>query len=267
MLKLLKYELKSRKNILLGGSLTIILLNILLIFDLKVNRSDAFGFSLDNNGTLGSILGIVLFALWVASIVLIIMDSINILRKDLYEDTGQLLFTVPRSSYSILLSKMLMTIIELLLFGLLFGILLGSLFVAEGMDLESTNRLMQAIGDNVGFIMQVLFAIFTGIMVVLATIYFALVLTKSLLKDKKYSGITSFGVFLLLNFIISKVNNWLFEYMPYSSSSGMTLKLNNVVMELPLSTGESIGIILFNICIFVILFISTGYLLENKADI
>src|SRR5690554_1006645 len=109
MLKLLKYELKSRKNILLGGALTIILLNILIVFNLRSKRSHTMDWVSGSQNLLGTILGIVLFGIWVAAIVLIIMDSINILKRDLYEDTGQLLFTVPHSSYSILLSKMLVT--------------------------------------------------------------------------------------------------------------------------------------------------------------
>ena len=217
---------------------------------------------------LGTILGIVLFGIWVAAIVLIIRDSINILKTDLYEDTGQLLFTVPHSSYSILLSKMLVTVIEVLLFCLLFGILLMSVMFAEGMDSESTQRLMQAIGENMGLILQALFGLFVNSMVGLATIYFALVLAKSLLKNKKYSGFAAFGIFLVMSFFIAKLTRTLFEYIPhYIGSANLTLRANNVMLELPISTVESIGIIILNIIIFTILFVSTGYLLENKADI
>ena len=45
MLKLLKYELKSRKSILLlGGSLTIIILNILIMLDWKLGGNEIFGY-------------------------------------------------------------------------------------------------------------------------------------------------------------------------------------------------------------------------------
>lgn len=267
MLELLKYELKSRKNILLGGALTIILLNILIVFNLRSKRGYTMDWTAGTQGTFGTILGIVLFAIWVATIVLIIMDSINILRRDLYEDTGQLLFTVPRSAYRILLSKMLTTVIEILLFGLLFGILLVSVLIAEGMDFQSTQRLMQAIGQNIGIILQALSAMFVNLMVALATIYFALVLTKSLFKNKKHSELIAFGVFLLLSFFIAKINYWIIEYIPHISGSSLTLRANDFMLELPISTGESMGMILLNVIIFVTLFISTGYLLENKADI
>lgn len=267
MLTLLKYELKSRKNILLGGSLTIILLNILLIVDMKVNHNYMSGFGMEGPNLFGGIIWIVLFAIWIASIVLIIMDSVNILRRDLYEDTGQLLFTVPESSYSILLSKMLTTVVELLLFGLLYGILITSIFIAQGMDFESIQRLTMIIGDNLGLILQGLAAGFVSLMTSLGIIYFSLVLTKSLFKNKKHSGLTAFGVFLALSFGISRISNLIFNYSPNNSGPGMTLQLNDHIFELSITPGQSLGLILFNICIFLVLFLSSAYLLEHKADI
>ena len=239
-----------------------IILNILIMLDWKLGGNEIFGY----DDTFGAILSIVLFGIG-CNIVIIIIDSINILRKDLYEDTGQLLFTVPKSSYSILLSKMLTTVIELLLFGLLFTTLMISIIVAEGTNFESVKVMLQVLGENIGIVLQALFAILIDIMNFLVTIYFSLVLTKSLLKDKKYSGITAFGIFLLLSIFMGKINSWLFRYMPYSSDLGMSLRYGEFVLELPISAGESIAIILFNLCLFIILFFLTGYLLEHKTDI
>lgn len=267
MLQLLKYELKGRKNMLLGGSIAIILLNIIIVLDHiisgKIWNDPVFG----EKGIPAELLIAAILIIWVIIMVLIIVDSVNILKKDLYENTGYLLFTIPRSSYSILLSKMLTTVIEFFIFGLLFFILAMSIALLEGADVESTKMLFKVLSENMSVILQVVFATLTGAMLLLATIYFSLVLTKSLLKDKKYSGAISFGIFILINIAIFKLNDWIFGLLPVGMKMVTIVGADSAMIELSLSKVEGVGMILFNMCLFVILFFSTGYLLENRADI
>lgn len=259
MFKLLKYELKGRKKVMLGGAAAIIIANLLLMLDYKLQNGDASQF--------GAIMMLVIFAMGVAACVLIIIDSINILKKDLFEDTGSMLFMVPQSSFSILGSKILTTIIECLIFGGLYT--LFAVFHAHNLTPDSLLKVFDNnVANNMDIIATVILAIFTSLITFLSTIYFSLVLAKSMLKNNKYAGGLTFGIVILINIPITKLNRVISKYLPDIKMIDHELNISNLTMEMKFAmANQGIWAIIFNLCVFIILFISTGYLLEHKTDI
>ncbi|MGB2783205.1 MAG: hypothetical protein WBC45_04610, partial [Atribacterota bacterium] len=92
-------------------------------------------------------------------------------------------------------------------------------------------------------------------------IHFSLTLTKTLLVNKRYSGLLSIGIFFFLIYLIEKVyyGPFLNQVRYISLHYGIEAKINF------LSGGYTA--VLLNIILTVIFFTATSYLLENKINI
>jgi hypothetical protein len=92
-------------------------------------------------------------------------------------------------------------------------------------------------------------------------IHFSLTLTKTLLVNKKYSGILSVGIFILLAYLIDKI-----YYGPFLNQiKHISIEIGSR-SNIDLLSGGYKAVFL-NVILIVIFFTATTYLLENKINI
>ena len=209
MIKLMKYELRKTwftKLILLG--ITAVAEIIYLV-----------GLYTDREGTMSA--GItLLFVLAISGLLVIGLESVLVLHRDMNTKQGYMLFMTPNSCYKILGAKVLECGISILLTGAFFfalGLLdLSLLFARQGM----LNTLWQQIQSflssltiygrplviNVSTISALCFSILTGWISTITTAYLADVISSSLLNGRKFNGLISFLLFVALSWGFSELN-------------------------------------------------------------
>lgn len=251
MFKLVKYELIGKSRNILGGIALLVLLNI--FFEI--------GFTFWwRGGSEASLLCAIL--LGIVAFIAVGVDIISLLRRDLFGNTGYLVFTLPQSGYSILGAKLIAGSVELLTFVITqsFIILYYLIFRSEGFILK---QFLESIPNLIPVALNAVVSVGSGFLLLLLMIAFSLVLTRSLLTAKKFGKIISFGIFIALTYGIALLDNKLRSLLSFASEiksypmigGSLTLELMNRID------------ILFTLAISVVLFIVSGYLLDRKLEV
>lgn len=234
MLNLIKYEIRGKFLTILGISLTVIMGNLLLmtkVDSLQVGAS-----------VLSGIIGI-------GALIVMFLSSLTLMSDYLYNEQGYLLFTLPQTGMSIMVSRLIaavmqisiVTLVSLVMFCLLDQ---GRMFNIIMQNLEVSELLYSLV--------MFLWAIVSA----LTFIYFCMVVGKIALRGKKVGKIGSFIIF----FVFSMVRN------------GLTLMISNFFPQIIqlhsfATVTVNVGTTLFDIVTFAILLMATSYLLEHKVDL
>lgn len=254
MLNLIKYELKGNiKDFIIAFGI-ILLLNLLLLTRVNTWESGAI-FASSYMITFGAM--IVVF-IW----------NIKLFSKDMYSDSGYLLFTLPQRGYSILGSKVLTALIQTILtsiFALAFNFIVFTQVTKEWKEILS--KVKDFINANF-----IVFGIGSGILQIaylLLIIYFSISLSKVAIKNKKFGKLSAFIIFIVFSLIAGKISSLLVKAFPQSFKIDMlSLKMQSIAIS-PYQHQLSINVsyVIFNAIIFIGLFLITSYILENKVDL
>lgn len=234
MVNLIKYELRGKLLTLLGVCLTVIMGNLFLMT--KINSWE---------------IGVPVLSTFLGSgaVVVIFISSLTLMSDYLYDEQGYLLFTLPQSGFSLLTSRLgtaLIQISTVTIVALLMFCLIDKEEIVNGLLLRIQ------VQEVVGLILLYLWVIVS----VLTSIYFCMVVGKIALKGKKIGKIGSFILFFIFSIVVNRLTErveMLFPQMVKVDS--MTLVTLNI------------GGTIFEMLVFVILFILTSYLLEKKVDL
>ena len=247
MMTLLKYEIYRRWRWLVLRYAALIIIGAILL-----NRVSSPAYQYEFIGeSIGkfALTSLVIF-------IIIIVEGINMLKEDLFEECGYLTFTIPKKGRTILASKLVLLLLQLILWTVI-TIGFGSIFFSKLPYHEIVQIETQI---NFYFFPTVLFLL-TAFFNFVLMIHFSLTLTKTLLVNKKYSGLLSIGIFFFLVYLIEKVyyGPFLNQIRHISIHSGIETKINF------LSGGYTA--VFLNVILIAIFFIATSYLLENKINI
>ncbi len=250
MFKLMKYEFRKTQ------ATKLILLAIIAIAEI------AFLIGLYGNYDMTAGLSIVaLVFLSFLGVFVVGLESITILHRDMNTRQSYMLFMTPNSSYKILGAKVLECGLSILLAGA-FVFALGALDITLAVAREQgLNSLWEMIRSflshitingrqleiNVPILAATLLNILTSWIMTIVSAYLAVVISAALLNGKKFNGLISFVLFLLLNWGTAK----LLGLIPTTMSSVATL-LVYVVVELILSA---------------IMYVVTAEIMERKLSV
>ncbi|MCH3963246.1 MAG: hypothetical protein LKE46_03150 [Clostridium sp.] len=259
MFNLVKYDVKSYYKDFIIMICAMVLLNLAL--SIKIN-----------NWGPDAILGLSMAISFVAGIVAIIWN-VRVFSRDMYEDTGYLLFTTPKSGYTILGSKVITSIVQVLAVAVvsLISILIwiNILKVTSGFVFD-VRRIFDLVIKNLSasFIILSILGSFVIYMIFLLTVYLAITLSKVAIKNKKFGKVGSFVIFIILAVVEGKLQDILMKLFP------QTLKLSVVsskAKDLFITSNDfidvNVSLVISSIVIMVVTFWITAYLLENKLDL
>ncbi|MBX4265782.1 hypothetical protein [Clostridium estertheticum] len=251
MFKLVKYELRANFLTIIGICITVIVASLLLM---------------TQKGTWSSTAILALSGcLIIGSVIVIFIASLKIMSKYLHNDSGYLLFTLPQSGMSIITSRLLASLIQISI------IVAVSFFMSY---LTLTDKIdFSFLGDiKPGLILYSVINYVGGIIYFLTIIYFCMVIGKIALKGKKIGKIGSFVIFIILSIVIgwlsSKITNLLPQNLNFSDFSINTTNVLNFGTTASESAFNiNLAGAIFDIIVFIGLFMGTSYLIDKKLDL
>lgn len=244
--KLMKYEFRKTRfsrSILI---LAIVLSEILFLAGTFTKWED------------GIFWGILLLTLCAAfGIFYLGIESILVFSKDMNSKQSYMLFMTPQNSYQILGAKVLENLICIMAAGLIFGLLTFadiSLAIAQmkGLDklLNELNLFLKSMFHNLPTWQNITAGaaeILLGWFMTITIGYLAVTLSSTILAGKRFSGLVSFLLFLLLSWLVNAV----LEHLP---------NMPTITMDYVL--GYSV-ILLFSAAFYLI----SGWILEHKLSL
>jgi len=249
----LKYEL--RRN------LTAIIILYTLIFALEAFALYSM-FAKNQQGT--AIAFVLLLFGGFAVIMLVFIVAIQSYSKELGSKYSYMTFMTPTSTYGIIGSKLLSTgfiaafttIIAVLLIVLDYNI-----FINQFAEAKNTQDLITQIANSMGYnVNDILIGVFVQFIVLwinlftsICIAYLAITLSATVFSNKKFRGVISFLIFLLLNYIINTIAG----YLPIVEiGSGILNELLHPILSYLLSIVAMIGA-----------FWGSGILLDKKVSL
>lgn len=246
MLKLMKYEFRKNR-------LSKLILLVLTAISEVLYLAGVF-FEWENGLGFG-VLGLTICAM--VGIIYIGIESLITFYRDLNTKQSYMLFLTPRSSFQILGAKVLENALSIFLAGLLFALLAAvdistALIHIGGLEelvnfvksaLRHINITISINGPQtlIGFM-----SILTSWLMMIVTGYLAILLSATVLAGKKLSGLISFAIFVLLDWLFGILLN----YLP---------KLEGTMYFV-----ELIGA---SLVITVVMYLITGWIMERKLSV
>lgn len=247
--KIIKYEFKTivKDLIILLG--IILALNILILA--KVSEPNVS-------------IGLSVLVFMIGNIALIIM-SISQMNRDLYGDTGYLVFSIPQSGYSILGGKILNMLIQMLIINLIGCTFMWYFMYKQG-------EILHILTHNLNYGSLATVGIMTVFQYVslIVTIFFCITLSRVGIKNKKIGKLGAFGVFIVLMIVISKITDLLVKLFPQQVSINLINNLSFTSANSSVSVTSypvNIATGIFDIIFFIAMFIITSKLLENRIEL
>lgn len=267
MFKLIKYEIKTISKEFLIVLAAIVFLNLALMTRINVWQE--------------STLTMLSFLICFGASVVAFIYNITIFTRDLKQDTGYLLFSIPKSGYSILGAKLISSLIVIIVSTIVGGIMTFLLVIVA---MGNFNDFVKALTQfksmaNVSMAKVTLVLIIDAIISILMyvylllTIYFSISTSRAIMNKRKFSGLVSFLIFISINLITGKIYEVLANAIPKTINPYFSL-IDDTYMH-SANTNDPFMLLLpvnwaggiFNIIVMVALFIGIGYILEKKIDL
>lgn len=251
---LIKYEIKGYWKETLGLMAVIIISNVLLLT--KVD-----------DWTRQTVVGLSIL-MSTATMAVVFVWNIKNFSKDLKENTAYLLFSLPISSNSLLASKLIASFIQYI------AVFLTNSIFAYYNCIKIAPNLNEVISKvNLGFVVLSIFYCIIFYVGFLCVIYFSIALSKiAVRKKRKIAKLGSWVVFIIICIGIAKISDLLDKFFPQTFSinpmnlnivAGDGMKIMVPDQLININIAQSI----LDICIAVVFFIATSYLLREKLDI
>ncbi|BCN30360.1 hypothetical protein [Anaeromicropila herbilytica] len=248
MLKLMKYEF--RKQAFSKG----VILALLGLVEVLFGYSVIF----DNENVLGTSV-FLLTMLSFASLIFVAYESIITFSKDLKEKCSYMLFLVPKSTYSIIGAKVLSAGIQVIAVGLLFLAVSAvdfSILVAKYSSLaEITDKVRKLISAVIAYdingsdVFLAFFNVLLNWISIITVAFFSITLSTTFLANKKFKGVVSFIIFVVLNYLFGLiVRTTIGDQINYTQTK--------IILDC-----------LYYICFTIITYFGTGYMLDKKVSV
>ncbi len=272
----IKYEIRGSYKFILGVlALVLILTTGIYAYISNAREGSALG------ATFTGLSVLVIFGTLLTTFLYIV----NSFRKELYEDRGYLTFTLPLTGNQILGAKLIVAFMWFVLLGVAIAIYNGIMVLSFSPVKIKISELFSMLKNmNIPYRELVVFgltAIIGGVST-LILIYFSMALSRVTFRNKKIGGFW-FVIFLVLSGIVTYGQVKVIQLLPYyldlntfkiaSShmlSYGFNITINNggLIMNGDLGgTILNIAGFIYSIVIGVLMFLGTGYLIENKIDL
>lgn len=205
MLKLMKYELRKT------GFAKLVLLAVTALSEL----SYLLGVFLKKDQLMYTGLSVLVFGAFLG-LFYIGIDSLLVFYRDLNTKQSYMLFLIPKNSYQILGAKVLENGISIFLSGAFFAALAAanatiSILYVGGLRefLEMVQKMLRQVHIvatiDWGIVIGTFFLILAIWLLAIVTGYLAIVLSATVLAGKRFSGLVSFAVYVLLERVMTLI--------------------------------------------------------------
>ncbi|HBG4156967.1 ABC transporter permease [Clostridioides difficile] len=250
--KLLKYELKASGRIFIPLYIAILIVAVFNGIFMNTNILQVQGIGI-----------LVLTSLFMALGVLTIVVTIQRFRKNLLGDEGYLMFTLPVSTSSLILSKCITALIYAVLSFIVavftFGVLMlfgtSGILLPEILDLFNTS--FKWISENFLDILLLVVVMFISYSSFILLLYTSISMGQ-LPKFNKHRNIVAFASFIAINIVIAIVGDAVGSILPNEDT--------NMVYHLYQSPSFMLAI-LGSLVVAIALFFATKFILDKKLNL
>ena len=271
--KLMKYEVRSCGRIFFPFYIVVLIFSI--VASLFINFDNY-----EHDFSMVYIIGmLVVFALFVSAIVLTILLIVQRFSKSLLEEEGYLMFTLPVSEKTLVLSKFLTSLLFIILTSIVSIVcisLVSTMFCYKMSGIVDVGNLLKEAGNifsrNIG---GIIFYILSGIAdysVFILTVYLAITICHlpKFSKHKVLSGLAVIIVLMIIQSTIGGIADSIMTSSRVQAIENMNVLFFNVnqLFDTMLSVGTyEVVMFILNIVIAVALFFGTTTLLEKKLNL
>lgn len=266
--KLMKYEFKACGRIFFPLYLGILLLAAINGVNLGANLKNETvdGFPMDPSAlNTQTILSMILVALFVALFVITIVLTIQRFKKNLLDDEGYLMFTLPVKSSNLILSKFFValiygitSVIVALLSFFIIGAIGGDFNISDFLYVFTEQSIFT---EGEAFIIYMILGLLIDYSIFVLTIYLALSIGQ-LPQLSKYRVAAGVVLFFLINLLISNIQNFVGNNL-----LGEAIQLEATTNLTATTISYMLVSLLLSVVIGVILFLSTNWLLNKKLNL
>ena len=260
--KLLKYELKATSRVFIPLYIAILVVSIVNGLSLNLEILNIQGLAT-----------IVLMCLFISLFVITIVVTIQRFNKNLLKDEGYLMFTLPVSSKHLVLSKYLTSLIwtflsfvvAFLSFTIIFMIPTYKYFDFSYFINEFNLLFSNMLNLNIlGQFIKIILLMIISYTIFIFNVYLALSVGQLPIFNR-FRNITSFIGFLVINLLISYVQNIVDNaFVNIEAIDNINYAINSVTSIV--SKGLNIAIVI-NLIIILVLFFATTYILDKKLNL
>lgn len=269
MLKFMKYEIRGTYRFILG----VLVLAFILI-------TGIYYYVTKGNSAGGNIfIGLSVLLLFGVALVTFLY-IVGSFRKELYEDTGYLTFTLPLTGNQIVASKLIVALLWFFLLGLmlaLYNLLMLRFFVRIDFSIIAWLQTLRHFLTNRQAVALILGAVIFGISLLLL-IYFSITLSRVTFRNKKIGNFW-FIIFLVLSALLSYGQMKVAAFVPYyldlttlnigtlASMDILHMTIEQGAITITSSQYINLAVLLYKIIVIIALFLGTGFLIERKIDL
>lgn len=247
----MKYEFRKQAFSKLVILALVGLLEVLFLFGVVASRENIIAMAMS-----------LLAVFTMGALFFLAFESILTYSNDLKQKCSYMLFLTPNNSYSIVGAKVLSAGIQVILAGVAFFAVFaidGGVLIAKYDAIAEVKRVILQMLDQF-FQLKIQFSDIVSVVAVVITnwistitvAFFSITLSTTFLANKKYKGVVSFIIFIVLNIVYSKITNLVLGDAADHLSSVSTFFI-----------WESIIALLFTI----LTYIGTAWMLEKKVSV
>lgn len=253
MFKLIKYELQGIYKEILGALILMLVLSLLLYTRIGIWK----------DGSIGGLVAVIIMVAMVWAFI----SSIKIFSKYMYDDTGYLMFTLPKTGYSILGSRIIVALIELWatigMSLLIVKVILNKVITDQIIKEQMKNALSNVKTSD-------MFTIFISItfswISIMMLIYFCIILSKIVINRKKIGKFGSFVTFIIFTVALGNFTPWLEKTFPKTINLLSITKSGGVLANFN-GASTNVANMIFEISLTIVFFLSTAYFIDKKLEL
>ena len=271
--KLMKYEVKSCGRIFFPFYIMVLVFSMIAALFINFDNYE-------HDFSMVYIIGmLVVFALFVSAIVLTILLIVQRFSKSLLEEEGYLMFTLPVSEKTLVLSKFLTSLLFIILTSIVSIVcisLVSTMFGYKMSGIVDVGNLLKEAGNifsrNIGGIIFYILSGLADYSVFILTVYLAITICHlpKFSKHKVLSGLAVIIVLMIIQSTIGGIADSIMTSSRVQAIENMDVLFFNVnqLFDTMLSVGTyEVVMFILNIVIAVALFFGTTTLLEKKLNL
>lgn len=216
------------------------------------------------------------FAILGIGTVVLFIYGITYMSNDLFKDNAYLIHSVPQPGYNIVGSKLIVAVIQMAIWVILMFLTFTHIF-STGISkapIPIKVDIFAFLVNNVNIVILMMLMFIGTYAGFLITVYFCFALNKSILAHVKYHNLLSTGIFFALVIIMNKIVNAVTRVftlpvkIPFDVSNiRHFMSMENVHLDIPPSFNLDIAPAILFAAIYIVLFIYTSKLVEERINL
>ncbi len=251
MLKLMKYEFRKQAFSKLIILILVGLIEILFFFGVVTDNEEMIAVAM---GFLAIFTGGALFFL--------AFESILTYSNDLKQKSSYMLFLTPNTSYSIVGAKVLSAGLQIILAGIVFFVIFainGGVLIVKYDAIAEVKKMILQLADQF-FQLKIRFTDIASVVgqVIISWIstitvaFFSITLSTTFLANKKFKGMVSFIIFIVLNVLYNKITDLILGDVTKYSANVSTYFIGNSIILL---------------AAIILTYMGTAWMLDKKVSV